>query len=247
MKYSLTNAKCIIWDQLDKEIKRLEDYLVQVEDARQLATSCLSDVLIVQESMRDKPLQAYNVINYLNSRTKSQLHFVGIQDRADLIAQARKYIIKDRLVKDMSTKANFLLCRVEYFKIIFKDMFSEGLPNFWNEQGICIPKSEYQLKLLEKMNDTSTIDQLTTNIKGHDIFEVIEKYFCLLHMTRQIIDGLPPLTYVFYSEQDAVSREMLAVSFPANPTWKRVSTFANKWNVPESSSTLDTTSQDSRA
>lgn len=36
---------------------------------------------------------------------------------------------------------------------------------------------------------------------------------------RQTINGFPPVTYSFNSELDAINREMLAVSFLANPTW----------------------------
>ena len=38
------------------------------------------------ENLGDKPLHAQNAINFLNSRTKTQLQFEGIQDRTDLIA-----------------------------------------------------------------------------------------------------------------------------------------------------------------
>ena len=124
--------------------------------------------------MGDKPLRAQNAINFLNSRTKTQLQFAGIEDTKDLIYHARKYIIKDRLLKDMTANANYSLRRVEDFKIIFKDMFEKGLPNFWDEHGLFILENDYQVKLLEKMNDIPNIDQLTSNVKGQDIFDILE-------------------------------------------------------------------------
>ena len=60
--------------------------------------------------------------------------------------------------------------------------------------------------------------------------------FYLLYMMRQSIHGFPPVTYSFYYELDAMSREMLAVSFPASPIWKRISILANKWTDVEASS-----------
>lgn len=180
--------------------------------------------------MGDNPLQAQNAINFLNSRMKEQLQFIGIQDRSDLISQARKYIFKYRLLKDMTTEANYLLRRVKDFKIIFKDMFEQGFPNFQDEQGLFIPENDYQIKLLEKRNDISNIDQLTSNVKGKYIFDILEKYFSFLYMMRQTIDGLPPITYSFYFDLDAISREMLAVSFPANPTRQRIFMFSSKWS-----------------
>ena len=210
----------------------------------QLASSCLANLSTLQENMGDKPFQAQNAINFLNSRTKTQLHFAGIKDKVDLIAQARKYIIKDRLLKDMTAKANYLLRRVEDFKIIFKDIFEQGLSNFWDEHGLFIPRNDYQAKLLEKRNDISNINQSISNIKGKDIFDILEKDFYLLYMMRQIVNGLPPVTYSFYSELDAINREMLAVSSPTNPIWQRISMFANKQtDIEASSSALVPTSQ----
>ena len=170
VKESLIDAKHIIWDHIVKEIKKLKDYLIMIEDERALTTSFLANVTTVQEGMGDKYLQVHNAINYLNSKSKTQLHFVGIQDREDIIAQARKYIIKDNMVKDVTTKANFFLGRDEDFKVMFKDIFNQGWPNFQDKQGVCIAENDYHLKLLEKRNDTSAIDKLDLNIKGQHIF-----------------------------------------------------------------------------
>ena len=178
-------------------------------------------MLTIEENLGDRPFQEQNAINFLNPRIKTQLHFAGIEDRADLIAQAIKYIIKDKLLKDIAAKANYLLRRVHDFKIIFKDVFQQGLPNFWNEQGLFLSDTEYQEKFLEKKNDLSDINQLTSGIKGQDIFDILEKDFYLFFILRKTINGLPPVTYSFYSELDAISREMLAISFPSNPTRKK--------------------------
>lgn len=70
------------------------------------------------------------------------------------------------MMKEVSTKANFLLGRTEDFKVLFKDIFSQCFPNLWDEHGACIAKNEYHLKLQEKRNDTSTIDKIGWRIKG---------------------------------------------------------------------------------
>ena len=65
--------------------------------------------------MGDKPIQAQRAINFLNSQSKTQLQFVGIQDRADLIVQAKKYIVKDTLAREVALKENFLKGRAGQF------------------------------------------------------------------------------------------------------------------------------------
>ena len=94
----LPEAKQVIWDSLFREIKNLKQHFVQVEDKRQLATFCLSNLQVLYDSLGDKPLQAHNTINYLNSRTKTQLQFEGIQDRTYLITQDKNYIIKNKML-----------------------------------------------------------------------------------------------------------------------------------------------------
>ena len=81
-KDSLIEAKQMIWDHLIKDIKKVIQYLVELEYERELATTCLANVSTIQESFGDKPLQALNASNYLNTRTKEHLSFEGIQDRS---------------------------------------------------------------------------------------------------------------------------------------------------------------------
>lgn len=103
------------------------------------------------------------------------------------------------------------------------------------------------MKFLEKKNDLSDINQATLGIKGQDIFDILQKDLYLLFMMRQTINGLPSVTYSFYSELDAINREMLAVSFLANPTWQRILMFSSKWtDLENSSSALVPVSQVSR-
>ena len=63
-------------------------------------------------------------------------------------------------------------------------------------------------------------------------------------MMRRTVNGLPSVTYSFYFELDAINIEILAISFPANPTWQRIFMFDSKWtNQENSSSALVSASQ----
>ena len=87
-------------------------------------------MVVLQENMGDKPIQAQKAINFLNSQSKMQLQFSGIQDKANIIVQAKKYLVKDALAKEVAIKANFLKARAEQFMHTFKNMFDNGLPSF---------------------------------------------------------------------------------------------------------------------
>ena len=146
-----------------------------MEDERQLATSCLANLQVLYDSLGDKPLQAQNAINYLNSRTKTQLKFEGIKDRTYLIAHAKKYIIKDKMLHNTTAKAKYLLGRVGDFRIIFRNVFEHGLPIFWDEQGFLLSEDDYQEDFHQRRNDISAFDHPSTVIKGQDVVNILEK------------------------------------------------------------------------
>ena len=89
-KRALRDTKYLLWDHMLKEVKKLKDYLLMLQDEKALVDTCLTNVNLVQDMMGDKPIQAQWAINFLNSQSKMQLQFVGIQDRADLIMRAKK-------------------------------------------------------------------------------------------------------------------------------------------------------------
>ena len=62
---------------------------------------------------------------------------------------------------------------------MFKNVFNQGLPNFWDEEGMMVEENEYLSKLQEKKDDTSSIDRLDPLMKVHHFFEVLDKEFCL--------------------------------------------------------------------
>ena len=74
--------------------------------------------------------------------------------------QAKKYIIKESLAKEVLVNSNFLKARADQFKQAFKLWFDNGLSSFWNEEGIMIPEEDYLSMWNQKKTDTSLIDRL---------------------------------------------------------------------------------------
>ena len=138
------------------------------------------------------------------------------------------------MAKEVTMKANFLKTRAEQFKHMFKNLFDNGLPNFWNEEGAMIVESDYLSLWQHERDATTSIDQLDPIIRGHHIYDVLDKEFCLFYEVRRIISNMPPPSYNLYSHLNVVNRDLLAVAFPASSTWQRISQFANKWILLES-------------
>lgn len=88
----------------------------------------MKNAALMLENMGDEPTLAQNAINFLNSQNKAQLQFVGVKNRFDLLVQAKKYVIKDSLAKEVIAKANHLVQRAQDFKTLFKYVFNQGFP-----------------------------------------------------------------------------------------------------------------------
>lgn len=145
--------------------------------------------------------------------------------------QAKKYIVKESLAKEVLLKANFLKARANKFKQTFKFLFDNGLSSFWNEEGIMIPEEDYLSVWNQKKTDTSLIDRLDPIIKGNHIYDVLDKDFCLYYEARRIVSNMPPPSYNLFSDLDVINRDLLAVTFPSSSVWQRIAQFASKWNV----------------
>ena len=57
-KQALKDTKSLLWDYIWKEVKKLKDFLVMLQDEKALIETCLTNVNLVQEMMGDKPIQA---------------------------------------------------------------------------------------------------------------------------------------------------------------------------------------------
>ena len=73
IKQALIDAKCLVWDHITKEIKKMKDDLVMLQYEKALVDTCLTNVALVQEGMGHKHVQAKNAINFLNSQSKFEL------------------------------------------------------------------------------------------------------------------------------------------------------------------------------
>ena len=63
-RHALKDTKFLLWDYMLKEVNKLKDHLIMLQDEKSLVTTCLSNVVVVQENMCDKPIQAQNAINF---------------------------------------------------------------------------------------------------------------------------------------------------------------------------------------
>jgi len=91
---------------------------------------------VVNETLAKRPSEwAHTTINLLNIVPTIDLQTIGVKYRTTLIIWARRVIAKHNLLKSFQTKETQMEQSVQDFKDLFEELFTKGLPSFWNGKG----------------------------------------------------------------------------------------------------------------
>ena len=135
-KGPLQGAKHLIWDTLSVEITKFRHYLNFIDDESALVNLDFQRLKLANETMEKKLLNtAHNAMNFLNSPTYQNLQVIGIKDRVEIVLWVKKFINKLQLMKVVQHKANQMSSQIKDFRTNFKDLFDDGLPCLWDDEG----------------------------------------------------------------------------------------------------------------
>ena len=132
----LQGAKHLIWDTLSVEITKFRHYLNFIDDESALVNLATQRLKLANETMEKKPLNtAHNALNFLNSLTYQNLQDIGIKDIIAIVLWAKKFINKHQIMKVVQDKMNTMSSQIKDSRLAFKDLFDDGLPYFWDDEG----------------------------------------------------------------------------------------------------------------
>jgi len=87
---------------------------------------------------------AVDIINFLNNRTKEYLKDFQVNDKTNIVMDAKRVITKRILLQNAETKCHELMREISTFRKIFSDVIKNGLPSLYNENGDLYPINNYQ-------------------------------------------------------------------------------------------------------
>ena len=136
-------------------------------------------------------------------------------------------------MKIVQEKSEELLMQVTKFKQEFKELFEDGLPSFWNEEGKMLPPEHYHHLLVRARMDHSKFDSLAKNLTGKTIVDMLAEDFEVLQKFVVIRARLPRKSYEAYMELEVAIREMMECDTPSSEQWKAVEWFGKtKYILP---------------
>ena len=93
--------------------------------------------------MNRKPTnRARKTINFLNTLFEEELRTMSIKYRITIITWVRNIIGKHHHIESVQAKPGLMSHQVNYFKVLFVELFQKGLPPFWDEDGKTIHHSQ---------------------------------------------------------------------------------------------------------
>ena len=110
--------------------------LLIIDDESEVVNLATQRLKLANETMEKKPLNTtHNAFNFLNCLTYQNLQDIGIKDRVAIVLWAKKFINKHQLMKVVQDKANTMSSQIKDFRLPFKDVFDDGIPSFWDDEG----------------------------------------------------------------------------------------------------------------
>ena len=83
-------------------------------------------------------------------------------------------------MKTVQDRTDEMDAQVDNFKQDFKELFEDGLPSFWDEEGQMFLQEHYHSLLVQNRMDHSKFDDLEKSLTGKTIVDKLTEYFKIL-------------------------------------------------------------------
>ena len=83
-------------------------------------------------------------------------------------------------MKVVQGKADEMSSQINDFRHAFRELFEDGLPSFWDEEGRLFSQEHYHSLLVQNHMDHSKFDDLVKGLTGKIIMDKLTKDFKIL-------------------------------------------------------------------
>ena len=115
--------------------------------------------------------------------------------------------------------------QIKYFRGAFQNLFDDGLPSFWDDEGRLFSQEQYHSLLVQNRMDHSKFEDLVKGLTGKVIAEKLTEDFEILDRFLIIKKGLPTVSYESYVDLEVKIREMVEYNNPNVEKWEIVEKF----------------------
>ena len=96
--------------------------------------------------------------------------------------------------------------QIKDFRVAFKDLFDDGLPSFWDDEGGLFSHEQYHSLLVQNSIDHYKLEDLVKGLTGKVIVEKLTEDFEILDRFLIIKKELPAVSYESYVDLEVSIR-----------------------------------------
>ena len=96
------------------------------------------------------------------------------------VGSNRRILDRNVVVKIVQDKADEMTSRINDFRHAFKELFEDGLPSFWDQEGRRLSQENYHILLVQIHMDHSKFDYLVKGLTGKVIVDKLTEDFEIL-------------------------------------------------------------------
>ena len=104
--------------------------------------------------------------------------------------------------------------QINDFERAFKELFEDGLPSFWDDEGSLFSQEHYHNLLVQNCMDHSKFEYLVKGLTGKIIVEKLIEDFGTLQKFMIVRGGLPTISYEAFVDMEVSIREMTEYDTP---------------------------------
>jgi hypothetical protein len=172
----------------------------------------------IKENLGEKPIEATELIKFLNSKNKQDLEELEIEDRTQTVLEVKKVLTKKGLILQLEEKAQSMDIGVHIFFSKIEVLHKKGLPGLVVINDKLITLSDYKQKINIVENDGSKFAGIQGRITGKEFLETLQLDLSIQHEIKHIFITKP--TFSKYIEMDEIYRKLLKVTIPSKKRWE---------------------------
>jgi len=172
------------------------------------------------EELGDKPEEANQLIEFLNSRNKYQLDELEIEDRIGTIIEIKKVPTKRNLMLNLEKRCQSIQTDIDIFMTKFGILREKGLPSPIVIHDKLMTQDDY----IERLNKLATSQASTLGVKALPtrkvLYDSLENIFFIEHEVKHLFVNRP--NFSKYTEADEIYRKIIRIKLPAIEWWMKL-------------------------
>jgi hypothetical protein len=217
---TLAEVKELVWTDISKSINEIWPMVQIMFEQNELLERSKQAVEKIRTELGNMPVQANDIIRFLNSKTREELEELKIEDRTETILEVKRVLTKRSLMLQLEEKIQVMDQGVQRFFQKIDTLQRKGLPGMKviNDKLMMLP--DYKKRLTEISKDSSKFAGIQSNITGRAFMEALHLDIEIQHEIKHIFVVKP--TFAKYTDMDEVYRRLLKVTVPTHTRWEEL-------------------------